>query len=126
MSDRRYDSKKRRLLQDPQSTNDKSTKVELDVKRRKRADYWNEIRISKENESFFADHFAALKYECSRPPNAQGAGKIKQMMVSTYEQRQAEISTTGNTLPVNKIVAKYPPLGTVIGVSIHLAHVLKI
>ena len=88
------------------------------MKRRKRSDFWNEIPVSKENEAFFADHLVALKQECSRPPNCQDVEKIKQLMISTYEHRRAEILTIGNTIPVKEIVMKYPPLGTVSGVSV--------
>ena len=65
--------------------------------------------FSKENEAFFADHLVALKQECYRPPICQDAEKIKQLMISTYEHRRAEILTIENTIPVKEIVMKYPP-----------------
>jgi hypothetical protein len=86
-----------------------------EVKRTKRSDFWSEIPISKENQSFFSDHLAELQKDCSCPPSSQDVGKIKQLMQSTYEERRADILTT--TIPVQEIVTKYPPLATVTGVS---------
>ena len=79
------------------------------MKRRKRSDFWTEIPVSKENEALFADHLVALKQECSRPPHYQDVETIKQLMISTYEHRRAEILTIENTIPVKEIVMKYPP-----------------
>ena len=115
---RKYDAKKRKLtvgLDSNNSSSKEAVKNDTSVKRTKRNDFWNKLPIvSKEIECLVEEHLAELQKKCTRPHKSQDIGKIKQLMISTFEHRRSEILT--KPVPVKEILQQYPPLATVSGV----------
>jgi hypothetical protein len=43
-----------------------------------------------EMECLVDEHLAEIQIECARPSHSQDVGKIKQLIISTYEHRRSE------------------------------------
>ncbi|CAB3981035.1 Pro-Pol poly [Paramuricea clavata] len=107
---RKYDAKKRKLLELGSAGADKPVKetiTQVVVKTTRRMDFWNEIPTSTENERIISDHVEELQKECSCPLGNQDVVKVKNIMVTTYEYRRTQVLT--KPVPVKELVNKFPP-----------------
>lgn len=83
----------------------------------KHADFWKVVPNHDESQTpeVQADHKLAIEKETHLPSSRQDAGKIGELMKSTFTLRRGLI--LNSVSPVEIIVKEYPPLSTGVGVS---------